>query len=164
VEWNQLASSWVDRESKMGTRLDRSTSRVPFISPARGSPVSARSAPSRRPIALAGLNVLGRPWRGIVRGRPVRPRSREWTPITPGFRHAAPALCTALILASGGPSQPLADPPPLLKPDAPEWTARAPDRFDVRLDTSRGIIRIEVRRDWAPHGVDRFYHLARAGF
>jgi homoserine O-acetyltransferase len=84
--------------------------------------------------------------------------------MTPCFRHAAAALCAALILASGGPAQPRADPPPLLKPDAPEWTARAPDRFDVRLDTSRGVIRIEVRRDWAPHGVDRFYNLVRAGF
>jgi hypothetical protein len=82
--------------------------------------------------------------------------------MTPGFRHAAAALCAALILPTGGQSQPRADPPPLLKPDAPAWTARATDRFDVCLDTTRGLIRIEVRRDRAPHGVDRFYHLARA--
>ncbi len=38
---------------------------------------------------------------------------------------------------------------------------RAPDRFVVRLDTSRGAIRIEVTRAWAPHGADRFYNLVR---
>jgi cyclophilin family peptidyl-prolyl cis-trans isomerase len=57
-----------------------------------------------------------------------------------------------------------ADPRLLLTPDAPEMNARAPDRFDVRLDTSKGLIRIEVHRDWAPHGADRFYNLARAGY
>jgi len=40
----------------------------------------------------------------------------------------------------------------------------APSRYDVRLDTSRGAIAIEVRRDWAPHGADRFYRLVRAGY
>ena len=41
---------------------------------------------------------------------------------------------------------------------------RAPDLFDVRLETSKGIILIEVHRDWAPHGADRFYNLVRAGY
>jgi hypothetical protein len=54
--------------------------------------------------------------------------------MTPGFRHAAPVRCAALILPTGGPSQPRADPPPLLNPDAPEWTARAP----VRRETQKG--------------------------
>ena len=52
----------------------------------------------------------------------------------------------------------------LLNPDAPEINRRAPDRFDVRLETSKGMIRIEVHRDWAPHGVDRFYNLVRTGY
>src|SRR5215510_5010957 len=52
----------------------------------------------------------------------------------------------------------------LLNPNAPGMNRRAPDRFDVRLETSKGMIRIEVHRDWAPHGVDRFYNLVRAGY
>lgn len=43
-------------------------------------------------------------------------------------------------------------------------SARAPDLFDVRLETSKGIILIEVHRDWAPHGADRFYNLVRAAY
>ena len=36
--------------------------------------------------------------------------------------------------------------------------------FRVRLDTSKGAIVIEVRRDWAPNGAGRFYELVTAGY
>jgi peptidyl-prolyl cis-trans isomerase A (cyclophilin A) len=52
----------------------------------------------------------------------------------------------------------------LLKPTAPEMNRQAPALFDVALQTSKGKIVIEVHRDWAPHGADRFYNLARAGY
>jgi peptidyl-prolyl cis-trans isomerase A (cyclophilin A) len=34
----------------------------------------------------------------------------------------------------------------------------------VRLDTSAGPVVIEVHRDWAPLGADRFYNLVKNGF
>jgi peptidyl-prolyl cis-trans isomerase A (cyclophilin A) len=34
----------------------------------------------------------------------------------------------------------------------------------VRLDTSAGPVVIEVHRDWAPLGADRFYNLVKYGF
>jgi len=52
----------------------------------------------------------------------------------------------------------------LLTPDAPEMNRRAPERFNVRLETSKGVILIEVHRDWAPNGADHFYNLVRAGY
>jgi len=52
----------------------------------------------------------------------------------------------------------------LLNPQSPEMNRRAPETFDVRLETSKGVILIEVHRGWAPHGSDRFYNLARAGY
>jgi peptidyl-prolyl cis-trans isomerase A (cyclophilin A) len=52
----------------------------------------------------------------------------------------------------------------LLDPGAPEMNRRAPELFDVRLETSKGAIVIEVHRDWSPHGVDRFYNLVCAGY
>ncbi len=42
--------------------------------------------------------------------------------------------------------------------------ASAPERFRVRLDTSKGPIVIEVHRDWAPHGADRFFELVTSGY
>jgi peptidyl-prolyl cis-trans isomerase A (cyclophilin A) len=41
---------------------------------------------------------------------------------------------------------------------------KAPDAFKARLDTSKGVIVIEVHRDWAPLGADRFYNLVKNGF
>ena len=41
---------------------------------------------------------------------------------------------------------------------------RAPSQFGVRLETSKGAILIQVHRDWAPHGADRFYRLVRDGY
>lgn len=41
---------------------------------------------------------------------------------------------------------------------------RAPERYTVRLDTTEGPILIDVTREWAPHGADRFYTLVREGY
>jgi len=52
----------------------------------------------------------------------------------------------------------------LLHPDAAELNRRAPNVFDVRLETSKGEIVMEIHRDWSPHGADHFYNLVRAGY
>ena len=49
-------------------------------------------------------------------------------------------------------------PPPA--PDAPAQ----PGVFSVRLETTKGPIVVEVHRDWAPHGADRFHELVAAGY
>ncbi len=43
-------------------------------------------------------------------------------------------------------------------------TPAAPAEFRVRIDTTKGPFVIEAHRDWAPNGVDRFYHLVQNGF
>src|SRR5206468_6828919 len=43
-------------------------------------------------------------------------------------------------------------------------TSAAPPPFRVRLDTTKGTIVIEVHRDWAPLGADRFYELVTARY
>src|SRR5947209_1999424 len=52
----------------------------------------------------------------------------------------------------------------LLNPQHKFWNQKAPDTFLVKVETSKGDFVIEVRRDWSPHGADRFYNLVRAGF
>ena len=47
---------------------------------------------------------------------------------------------------------------------APARHGPAPAVFHVKLDTSKGPIDIEVHRDWAPFGADRFYELVGNGF
>jgi peptidyl-prolyl cis-trans isomerase A (cyclophilin A) len=65
-------------------------------------------------------------------------------------------LCAAAVLLQ---AQPL-----LMHPDAPALNRRAPRLFEVRLETSKGVILVEVRRDWAPHGADRFFNLVEAHY
>jgi len=43
-------------------------------------------------------------------------------------------------------------------------TARAPADYKVKFDTSKGDFVVEVHRDWAPLGADRFYNLVKNGF
>src|SRR5215467_7189950 len=42
--------------------------------------------------------------------------------------------------------------------------AKAPAMFNVKFDTTAGIFVVEVHREWAPNGADRFYNLVKNGF
>ena len=48
--------------------------------------------------------------------------------------------------------------------DPSTLNARAPDTYKAKFDTSKGTFVIQVNRDWAPNGADRFYNLVKAGF
>ncbi len=41
---------------------------------------------------------------------------------------------------------------------------QAPPMYKVDFDTSKGPFVIEVHREWAPNGADRFYNLVKNGF
>ena len=41
---------------------------------------------------------------------------------------------------------------------------QAPPTYKAKFDTSKGVFVIEVNRDWAPNGADRFYNLVKNGF
>jgi peptidyl-prolyl cis-trans isomerase A (cyclophilin A) len=72
-------------------------------------------------------------------------------------------LAAALVLAvvSVGAGQD-AGSPALKNPAALKDTA--PGTYKVKYDTSVGIFVVEVHRDWAPNGADRFYNLVKNGF
>jgi len=52
----------------------------------------------------------------------------------------------------------------LFEPEDPAWSEAAPDTSDIVFETSRGDFVIQLVRDWAPVGVDRFYNLVRHGY
>ena len=54
--------------------------------------------------------------------------------------------------------------PSLLDPDSPAMNVEAPAAFNVKLETTKGDVVIEIQRLWSPHGVDRFFNLVRAGY
>ena len=69
---------------------------------------------------------------------------------------AAVALCVAATIGTSAQTKKLTDPSQL--------TETAPDLYRARFDTSKGPFVIEVHREWAPIGADRFYNLVKNGF
>jgi peptidyl-prolyl cis-trans isomerase A (cyclophilin A) len=61
-------------------------------------------------------------------------------------------LASAPALAQGALSNPAA------------LTEKAPATFKAKFDTSKGVFVVQVNRDWAPNGADRFYNLVKNGF
>src|SRR5687768_2043670 len=83
---------------------------------------------------------------------------RAQAPARPAARRPAPAPAPA------APTDPAARRALLYWPTDPFWASRAPDTVVVDIETTRGPITVVLRRAWAPHGVDRAYNLARAGY
>jgi peptidyl-prolyl cis-trans isomerase A (cyclophilin A) len=52
--------------------------------------------------------------------------------------------------------------PSLLNPAS--LRAKAPELFKAQFTTTKGDFVVEVHRDWAPLGADRFYNLVKTGF
>ena len=69
-------------------------------------------------------------------------------------------LSAAMLAALAAPA--LAQPGNLGNPSA--LTETAPATYRARFDTSKGAFVIQVTRDWAPNGADRFYNLVKNGF
>jgi peptidyl-prolyl cis-trans isomerase A (cyclophilin A) len=77
------------------------------------------------------------------------------------------ALVPLAFLSAGCSGEPPAEaegppPNPLLQPRG--FTETAPESYQVRFTTTKGVFVIGVTREWAPLGADRFYNLVRAGF
>lgn len=71
------------------------------------------------------------------------------------------ALCAALLLAAAT-TQAFAQAGNVNNPAA--LNERAPATFKAKFDTSKGAFVIQVNRDWAPNGADRFYNLVKNGY
>ena len=81
--------------------------------------------------------------------------------LLPSIPSAAQATSPRPKTAASRPSATAAR-PSLLNPAS--LTAKAPADFKVKFTTSAGDFVVEVHKDWAPLGADRFYNLVRRGF
>jgi peptidyl-prolyl cis-trans isomerase A (cyclophilin A) len=72
------------------------------------------------------------------------------------------AVTLAAVLTLGLSATPLIAQSKLANPAA--LTEQAPATYKARFDTSKGVFVIDVRREWAPVGADRFYNLVKNGF
>jgi cyclophilin family peptidyl-prolyl cis-trans isomerase len=74
-------------------------------------------------------------------------------------------LLIPALLGCGGDAAEEAEGPapnPLIQPE--NFSATAPETFVARFETTKGVIRIRVTREWAPLGADRFYNLVKGGY
>ena len=71
----------------------------------------------------------------------------------------AAAACLVLAACSSTPDAPKEAP----KKEAAK-SESAPPTFNVRLETTKGDVEIEVTREWAPKGADHFHTLVKTGF
>ena len=85
-----------------------------------------------------------------------------------GAKEAAPAPDKPDRPPMGASEMKKPDPAPapsagnLLNPSS--LTARAPDQFKVKFETTKGDVVLEVLRFWSPRGADRFYNLVTSGY
>ena len=76
---------------------------------------------------------------------------------------STPAADKIAATAATEPAKPAAGPHEgLLDPSKAKLTA--PATFKAKFETTKGDFVIEIRRDWAPNGVDRFYSLVTVGY
>lgn len=55
-------------------------------------------------------------------------------------------------------------PPRTEEQASPKKTEQAPERFFAKFETTKGDFILEVVREWAPRGADRFYELLQAKY
>lgn len=78
------------------------------------------------------------------------------------FRRLFVFAAAAALAASAASAQAPAAKPNLKNPAA--FKEQAPAVFKASFDTDAGKFVVEVHRDWAPNGADRFYNLVKSGY
>jgi peptidyl-prolyl cis-trans isomerase A (cyclophilin A) len=68
----------------------------------------------------------------------------------------------AVLLAAGSVGVSAQDANRLRFPEA--FTEQAPATYRAQFDTTKGTFVIQVTREWAPRGADRFYNLVKGGY
>lgn len=82
----------------------------------------------------------------------------------PPITVVAALIALAGCAVDGGGGGVASTPPGLVNPDMAALATSAPDSFKVAFETSKGNFVVQAHRDWAPRGVDRFYHLVQLGY
>ncbi len=117
---------------------------------------SAEPEPTRAAAAPTQPPPSPRPPRPRPPPRPPRPAPSGAPEATAGANGEPPAAAQAK-----GPFPESTD--PLVK-EPKKAEGKAPKEFKVKFETTAGDFMVECHREWAEHGVDRFYNLVKIGF
>lgn len=83
---------------------------------------------------------------------------------TPSASAASKPAAAPVVVTPAASAQPEAVHHDPAQVDPSLATEHAPDVFRASFTTTRGTFVVEVHRDWAPNGADRFYNLVKLGF
>src|SRR5262249_20192401 len=115
----------------------------------------------RRRVRLRPAPGRGPPEEEIRRQiRPLIPSPKKASRKANMMRSSIAALGSTLLLAAL--ATPVHAQGNLTNPAA--LNEKAPATYKARFDTSKGVFVIDVKRDYAPNGADRFYNLVKNGF
>lgn len=78
------------------------------------------------------------------------------------FLSAVPVVATLALAAVFSSTLEGQDKALLMNPQA--FNDKAPPTFRAQFETTKGTFVVDVHRDWAPYGADRFYSLVKKGF
>lgn len=112
--------------------------------------------------AVAGLLIGGCKKNEEASKAPPPEQPKVAEPAKPAAETAAPALAAKEEAKNLPPAVPHGDDPALLHPA--RLKEQAPEKYQVRFDTTRGAFTVTVTRAWAPLGADRFYNLVKHHF
>lgn len=115
------------------------------------APAQAAAKPAAQPVAQDAPKPEPKP-------QPAPAPAPAPTPAPAPAAEPAPAVPTATTEES------MYGPQNLLDAKHPKVNEKAPDTFKASFETNEGSFVIEVTRDWAPNGADRFYNLVRNGY
>jgi peptidyl-prolyl cis-trans isomerase A (cyclophilin A) len=117
---------------------------------------------TRRPMLMTAAFVLT----AALAHAQTTPKTTQTTPPKPAQPKTTPPKTPPKTGTSTAAKKPAATAAPsraaLMNPA--KLNAVAPPVYKATFDTSAGSFVIEVHRDWAPKGADRFYNLVKNGF
>jgi peptidyl-prolyl cis-trans isomerase A (cyclophilin A) len=162
IEYDRSPGSWREEAETVGS-LSGKTVDALLAEALKGKPAAldivAAMAPRTPPIAAAVAGMLGNPALKSRAGAALARFGFHAKPALPELREAAKADPALLDLVK---EIEAARHPALLDPALA--TGTAPARYAVRFETTAGEFEVEVIRDWAPLGADRFWNLVRIGY
>lgn len=108
----------------------------------------------RETARIPGARAVVLPITDMTRGHSTHSRPTIWGPYL------------AQLLAATAPEAPREEAPPAVLLDTTDstWDVTAPAEFQARFVTTEGAFTVQVQREWAPRGADRFYQLVSNGF
>lgn len=120
----------------------------------------------KQPAPPAAANPAANPEPASPTPEPRPATPEEPKPATP----AEPKPATPAEPTPTTPPTPTPEPAPADAPagdrlmDPSKLTETAPASYKVNFKTTKGEVVIQVNRDWAPNGADRFYNLVKNGY